>query len=92
MVLLPRLQKALAELTRHETSHKINRKKISVEREEEDLLRVPISLAVVKLLQRLPTHILESNLSGYVFHQRYILGFGCESLFRTKILILFHAF
>lgn len=64
MVLLPKLQKALAELTQHDNSHKINKKKTSVEQEGEDLLRVPISLAVVKLLQRLPTHILESNLPG----------------------------
>lgn len=64
MVLLPKLQKSLAELTQHDTSHKINRKKTSTEREEEDLLKVPISLAVVKLLQKLPVHMLESNLPG----------------------------
>ncbi|KAJ8935872.1 hypothetical protein NQ318_019456 [Aromia moschata] len=63
-VLLPQLHKSLAELTHHDTSHKVNRKRTGFEREEEDLLRVPISLALVKLLQRLPTKILESNLPG----------------------------
>jgi U3 small nucleolar RNA-associated protein 20 len=61
-VLLPRLHHALAELTTHDTSHKVNRKKTGAEREEEDLLRVPISLALVKLLQRLPKEILDANL------------------------------
>ncbi|KAJ3663969.1 hypothetical protein Zmor_008182 [Zophobas morio] len=51
-VLLPQLHKALAELTHHDTSHKVNRKKTGFEREEENLLRVPMSLALVKLLQR----------------------------------------
>lgn len=54
----------MAELTYHEGSHKVNRKKTGIEREEEDLVRVPLSLAVVKLLQRLPVGILEANLPG----------------------------
>ncbi|KAG5868691.1 hypothetical protein JTB14_031637 [Gonioctena quinquepunctata] len=63
-VLLPKLHKALAEMTQHDSSHKVNRKKTGSEREDEDLLRVPISLAVVKLLQRLPKQILDDNLPG----------------------------
>ncbi|KRT84681.1 HEAT domain-containing protein [Oryctes borbonicus] len=62
IALLPQLHKILAEMTHHESNHKINRKKISAEKEEEDLLRVPISLALVKLLQKLPREILDSNL------------------------------
>ncbi|CAH2002387.1 unnamed protein product [Acanthoscelides obtectus] len=62
--LLPKLHKTLAELTHHDTSHKINRKKLGIQREEEDLMKVPISLAVVKLLQRLPVEIMEANLPG----------------------------
>lgn len=61
-ILLPQLHKALAEMTIYESSHKVNRKEIGFEKEEEDLLRVPISLALVKLLQRLPVEILEANL------------------------------
>lgn len=54
-------------MTHHEGSHKVNRKKTGAQREEEDLVRVPISLAVVKLLQKLPKQILDSHLPGYVF-------------------------
>ncbi|XP_030763250.1 small subunit processome component 20 homolog [Sitophilus oryzae] len=61
-ILLPQLHRSLAELTQYDHSHKVNRKKTSIEKEEEDLARVPISLAVVKLLQRLPKEILELNL------------------------------
>lgn len=64
IVLLPQLHKSLAFLTQHESSHKVNRKRTGIEREEEDLQRVPISLAVVKLLQRLPKTILDANLPG----------------------------
>uniref|UniRef100_A0A6P7FQB3 Small subunit processome component 20 homolog n=1 Tax=Diabrotica virgifera virgifera TaxID=50390 RepID=A0A6P7FQB3_DIAVI len=64
LVLIPKLHKSLAEMTHHESSHKVNRKKLGFEREEEDLLRVPISLALVKLLQKLPESILEQNLPG----------------------------
>ncbi|CAG9761397.1 unnamed protein product [Ceutorhynchus assimilis] len=64
VVLLPQLHKSLAELTQYDNSHKVNRKKTGFEREEEDLARVPISLAVVKLLQRLPKEILDLNLPG----------------------------
>lgn len=51
-------------MTEHENSHKVNRKKLAHEKEDEDLLRIPISLAVIKLLQKLPENILESNLPG----------------------------
>ncbi|XP_076264086.1 small subunit processome component 20 homolog isoform X2 [Rhynchophorus ferrugineus] len=63
-VLLPQLHRVLAQFTNYETAHKVNRKKTGAEREEEDMARVPISLAVVKLLQRLPKEILDHNLPG----------------------------
>lgn len=66
LILLPQLHKSLAVLTQHDTSHKINRKRTAAEREEEDLLKVPISLALVKLLQKLPSAVMETNLPGYV--------------------------
>ncbi|KAK4873532.1 hypothetical protein RN001_015561 [Aquatica leii] len=61
-VLLPQLHKTLAEMTQHDKVHKVNRKKLSFEKEEEDLSRIPLSLAVVKLLQQLPKEILDSNI------------------------------
>ncbi|KAJ8971909.1 hypothetical protein NQ314_000480 [Rhamnusium bicolor] len=83
MVLLPQLHKSLAEMTQHESSHKINRRKTGFEREEEDLLRVPISLAVVKLLQRLPIQILESNLPGVIMKLCTFLKSQLESVRRV---------
>ncbi|KAJ8922426.1 hypothetical protein NQ315_004372 [Exocentrus adspersus] len=82
-VLLPQLHKSLAELTHHDSSHKLNRKKTGFEREEEDLLRVPISLAVVKLLQRLPVQILEANISGVFLKLCTFLKSQLDSVRRT---------
>ncbi|EFA12725.1 small subunit processome component 20 homolog [Tribolium castaneum] len=83
IVLLPQLHRSLAELTHYDTSHKVNRKKTSAEREEEDLLRVPISLALVKLLQRLPKAILEANLPGIFMKLCTFLKSHLESVRRV---------
>ncbi|XP_046606050.1 small subunit processome component 20 homolog [Neodiprion virginianus] len=63
-VLLPQLNRSIMARTQHENSHKVNRKKTGFEREEEEIMRVPIALAVVKLLQKLPPGVLEENLPG----------------------------
>lgn len=62
--LLPQLHRSIAMRTRHEGSHKANKKSVMAEQEEDDLMRVPIALAMVKLLQKLPPNMLESNLRG----------------------------
>lgn len=62
--LLPSLNNAILKLTAHDSSHKLNRKKTGAEREEEDLMRVPIALAMVKLLQKLPDQMMKNNLPG----------------------------
>lgn len=69
--LIPTLNNSITALSTYESFHKINKKKRRSEREEEEILRVPIALAVVKLLQKLPTgilgrHKLKSN-SFFVF-------------------------
>lgn len=56
--------RAIGKLTEHEESHKLNRRRTGMVRLEEDMLRVPIALALVKLLQRLPGDILRSQLPG----------------------------
>lgn len=64
--LLPQLQKTLAQRTQTEVQHKLNRKTTGPDRDEEDVLRVPLAVAVVKLLQKLPTKkMLDTNLPGY---------------------------
>lgn len=56
--LIPTLNNSITALSTYESFHKINKKKRRSEREEEEILRVPIALAVVKLLQKLPSGIL----------------------------------
>ncbi|GIY24573.1 small subunit processome component 20 homolog, partial [Caerostris extrusa] len=48
--------------------------------EDEDILRVPIALAVVKLLQQLPSEILEKNLSGLFLKMCDLLKTRTESI------------
>ncbi|XP_017792054.1 PREDICTED: small subunit processome component 20 homolog [Habropoda laboriosa] len=62
--LLPQLHRSIVARTSRENSHKINKKRVAADNEEEELMRVPIALAFVKLLQKLPEHILEINLPG----------------------------
>ncbi|CAG9813428.1 unnamed protein product [Phaedon cochleariae] len=82
-VLLPKLHKSLAQMTQYESSHKLNRRNTNFSQAEEDLLRVPISLAVVKLLQRLPNHILEHNLPGVFMKSCTFLKSHLESVRRV---------
>lgn len=56
--LIPTLNNSITALSTYESFHKFNKKKRRSEREEEEILRVPIALAVVKLLQKLPNRIL----------------------------------
>lgn len=62
--LLPQIHRVMAQLTQEEMSHKVNKKRTASDKEEEGILRVPIALAAVKLLQQLPSHMLEQNLPG----------------------------
>ncbi|PZC82298.1 hypothetical protein B5X24_HaOG210854 [Helicoverpa armigera] len=64
--LLPQLNRAIGKMTEHEESHKVNRRKTGFDRQEEDMLRVPIALALVKLLQRLPGDLLKHQLPGII--------------------------
>ena len=61
--LLPQIHHVMAQLTQEELFHKVNKKHASG-KEDEGILRVPIALAAVKLLQRLPSHMLDQNLPG----------------------------
>ncbi|CAH0579423.1 unnamed protein product [Chrysodeixis includens] len=64
--LLPQLNRAIGKMTEHEESHKVNRRKTGFDRQEEDMIRVPIALALVKLLQRLPGDLLKHQLPGII--------------------------
>jgi U3 small nucleolar RNA-associated protein 20 len=62
--LLPQIHRVMAQLTQAELSHKLNKKQTASDKEEEGILRVPIAVAAVKLLQHLPSHMLDQNLPG----------------------------
>ncbi|XP_049868874.1 small subunit processome component 20 homolog [Pectinophora gossypiella] len=81
--LLPQLNRAIGKMTDHEESHKVNRRHTSFERQEEDMLRVPIALAVVKLLQRLPGELLRHQLSGIIIK---LCSFLKSPLKRVRIM------
>ncbi|XP_076171321.1 small subunit processome component 20 homolog [Ptiloglossa arizonensis] len=86
--LLPQLHCSIIARTKHERSHKINKKKISLENEEEELMRVPIALAFVKLLQKLPEYILSINLPGIFMKLCTFLKSRLESVRRVTREVL----
>lgn len=56
--LIPSLHNAITVISTYENVHKSQKKKYSNERAEEEILKVPIALAMVKLLQKLPDGML----------------------------------
>ncbi|XP_016914705.1 small subunit processome component 20 homolog [Apis cerana] len=86
--LLPQLHRSIIARTSRENSHKINRKKITIDNEEEELMRVPIALAFVKLLQKLPEYFLDTNLSGIFMKLCTFLKSRLESVRRITREIL----
>ncbi|XP_036332931.1 small subunit processome component 20 homolog isoform X1 [Rhagoletis pomonella] len=63
-ILIPTLNRAITEQSSYDNKHKLNRKRFSAEREEEEILRVPIALALVKLMQKLPKELMNTSLPG----------------------------
>lgn len=63
-ILLPQLHRTITLRTQSDALHKVNRKMAGPDRDEEDILRVPIALAAVKLLQKLPEEVLKQNICG----------------------------
>ncbi|XP_035727395.1 small subunit processome component 20 homolog isoform X1 [Vespa mandarinia] len=86
--LLPQLYRSIAARTRQDGIHKINKKKVIADKEEEDLMRVPIALALVKLLQKLPEDILESHLPGIFMKLCTFLKSRLESVRRVTREVL----
>ncbi|KAI5700611.1 hypothetical protein M8J75_001199, partial [Diaphorina citri] len=60
--ILPGLYKILVMKSQGDSVHKVNRKSLGPDRDEEDLMKIPVALAIVKLLQKLPDHLLKRNL------------------------------
>lgn len=57
--ILPRLHKCLASTTKREEEHKLVKSKVV---NDEEVVRVPLAFAMVKLMQSLPHEVLEANL------------------------------
>lgn len=68
---IPRLHKALNRPLQTEVVHRMMRK--SHYDEDEHILRIPIALALVKLLKKLPVSVLESNLPGVLYKVCHML-------------------
>nr|XP_034172664.1 small subunit processome component 20 homolog [Osmia lignaria] len=86
--LLPQLHRSIIAKTSRESSHKFNKKKVAARNEEEELMRVPIALAMVKLLQKLPENILDINLPGIFMKLCTFLKSRLESVRRATREIL----
>ena len=61
--ILPLLFKCIAKKTKNDEDHKVNKKLFH---EDEHIVRVPIVLAILKLLNNLPKRTLETHLPGLV--------------------------
>uniref|UniRef100_A0A8C5V384 UTP20 small subunit processome component n=1 Tax=Microcebus murinus TaxID=30608 RepID=A0A8C5V384_MICMU len=61
--ILPRLHKCLASTTKREEEHKLIKSKVV---NDEEVVRVPLAFAMVKLMQSLPPEVMEANLPRYV--------------------------
>ncbi|KAM7116358.1 small subunit processome component 20 homolog [Molossus nigricans] len=59
--ILPQLHKCLASTTKREEEHKLIKSKIV---NDEEVVRVPLAFAMVKLMQSLPSDVMEANLPG----------------------------
>ncbi|XP_054430613.1 small subunit processome component 20 homolog [Pteronotus mesoamericanus] len=57
--ILPRLHKCLASTTKREEEHKLIKSKVV---NDEEVARVPLAFAMVKLMQSLPREVMETNL------------------------------
>ncbi|RZF48294.1 hypothetical protein LSTR_LSTR010257 [Laodelphax striatellus] len=81
--LLPQLHKAIAMRSQSDVVHKLNRKQLGPDRDEEDVLRIPIALAVTKLLQKLPEYVLQRNLPGILMKLCTFLKSRLDSVRKT---------
>lgn len=81
--LLPQLNKNLAQYSESDRSHKMNKKQVEYDKEEMEMLKIPVALAVVKLLKKLPENMLEENLQGVFMKLCTFLKSRLESVRRV---------
>ncbi|XP_063868491.1 small subunit processome component 20 homolog [Scylla paramamosain] len=59
--IIPQIQRTLGCRTRAETEHKLNRSKVP---EDEDIKRIPLAFALIKLLKKMPRTALNAHVNG----------------------------
>lgn len=81
--LLPQLNKNLAQYSESDRSHKMNKKQVEYDKEEMEMLKIPVALAVVKLLKKLPENMLEENIQSVFMKLCTFLKSRLESVRRV---------
>lgn len=81
--LLPQLNNNLAQYSESDRSHKMNKKNVEYDKEEMEMLKIPVALAVVKLLKKLPKNMLEENIQGVFMKLCTFLKSRLESVRRV---------
>lgn len=81
--LLTQLYKAIGERTAVESAHRVNKKSLAPDKDQEDILRVPIAVTLVKLLQKLPGDLLDTQLPGILTKLCTFLKSHLESVRRV---------
>lgn len=81
--LLPQLNNNLAQYSESDRSHKMNKKQAEYDKEEMEMLKIPVAVAVVKLLKKLPENMLEENLQGVFMKLCTFLKSRLESVRRV---------
>ncbi|XP_050435060.1 small subunit processome component 20 homolog [Adelges cooleyi] len=81
--LVPQLNKNLAEYSESDRRHKMNKKQAEYDKEEMEMLKIPVALAVVKLLQKLPAPMLQDNLQSIFMKLCTFLKSRLESVRRV---------
>lgn len=81
--LLPQLNKNLAQYSESDRSHKMNKKQAEYDKEEIEMLKIPVALAAVKLLKKLPESMLKENIQGIFMKLCTFLKSRLESVRRV---------
>lgn len=81
--LLPQLNNNLAQYSESDRSHKMNKKQVEYDKEEMEMLKIPVALAVVKLLKKLPENMLKENVQGVFMKLCTFLKSRLESVRRV---------
>nr|XP_027223917.1 small subunit processome component 20 homolog [Penaeus vannamei] len=76
-VFIPQLQKMLAARSKADMEHKVNKSKYP---EDEDIKRIPLAFALVKLLKKLPQKMLDANVNSVLMKVIHFLKSRAESI------------